>query len=357
MTSRISDLDTNFRPLESADGCTWYDAKTLPVEGRGWNATASFYSRLPARAESRVPGAVWELSQRTAGMGIRFVSDAPVINVRWEVTYADLGMPHMPPSGMSGVDLYGYNDGGWRWAGCGIPQGKRTTVPMGGALLPGEREYLLYLPLYNGVVDLAIGLPEGARIKAAEPRKHGGAGRKPFVVYGTSIVQGGCAARAGMGYVEILARKLDRPSINLGFSGNGRMEPMLAELLAELDVSAYVLDAVPNMTPTLIEERLAPFVATLRQARPQTPIVIVEGVTYQRAWLQTPGTAGHEARNAALRHAYRQLIDRGVSGLHWVDGAGLLGDDGLGTVDGVHPTDLGFHRMAQVLEPVLRPLV
>ena len=47
----------------------------------------------------------------------------------------------------------------------------------------------------------------------------------------------------------------------------------------------------------------------------------------------------------------------GVPHLHYLSGEGLLKDDGEGTVDGSHPTDLGFVQQADAFEPVLQPLV
>jgi hypothetical protein len=35
----------------------------------------------------------------------------------------------------------------------------------------------------------------------------------------------------------------------------------------------------------------------------------------------------------------------------------LFGSDGEATVDAVHPTDLGFMRIAGILEPAIRPLL
>src|ERR1017187_7975974 len=143
-----------------------------------------------------------------------------------------------------------------------------------------RREYLLYLPLYNGVEEVKIGVPPEAKFESALPRP---AGLKPIVFYGTSIVQGGCASRPGMAYPAILGRRLDRPQINLGFSGNAWSEPEVAQLLAELDPAAYVLDPLPNMKEEWVVPRLARFVEILRGAHPKTPIVLVENVPYPRS--------------------------------------------------------------------------
>lgn len=356
MARNIADLDPNFKPMQVADGLNWYDVKSLGVEGKAWDDTAAFYDRLPARAEKIVRPPVWELSHHTAGMAVRFATDARQVTVKWTTLNANLAMAHMPASGVSGVDLYAWHDGAWRWAGCGIPSEQTTTSVMGPPLLPGKREYLLYLPLYNGVTEMAIGVPEGCSITRPEPRD-GGAAHKPFVAYGTSITQGGCASRAGMSYIEIMARNLDRPSINLGFSGNGPMDLEMADFLAELDPSVFYIDSLPNMNAEQVKQRAVPFITKIRQAHPDTPIVLVENIVYQRSYVQAPGEGGWEAKNAELKKQYQTMLDNGLKGIHYVKGENLLGTDGLGAVDGTHPTDLGYFRMAEALTPVLRPLV
>jgi len=148
------------------------------------------------------------------------------------------------------------------------------------------------------------------------------------------------------------------PVINLGFSGNGRMEPELARLISEIDARLYIVDCLPNMSDAdLVRERAEPFVRILREARPDVPIVLVEDRTFGNAYWRSAVRKGHEARRIALREAYQRLRESGVEKLAYVLGEGLLGADGEDTVDGSHPTDLGFVRLADALEPVLRPLL
>jgi hypothetical protein len=289
-------------------------------------------------------------------MAVRFVTDAPAVSARWTLRSPNLAMPHMPATGVSGLDLYAREGDRWYWAGVGVPpQFPDNTSTLATDLRPVRREYLLYLPLYNGVEKVAVGLPEGAKLEAAPPPRAGGG--KPMVFYGTSIVQGGCASRAGMGYPEIMGRMLHCRTLNLGFSGNGPMELELAHLLGELDAAVYVLDCLPNMTLEQVPERAQPFVQILRRARPETPVVLVENIMYQRAPLQDPSKWVHTPKNAELRSAYERLKASGVGGLHYVTCERLLGDDTLGTVDGVHPTDVGFMRMAEAIAPAVRPLL
>jgi hypothetical protein len=156
-----------------------------------------------------------------------------------------------------------------------------------------------------------------------------------------------------MVHTSILGRWLERPVINLGFSGNGRMEPAMGDLLAELDPAAYVLECLPNLSPEEAEERVEPFVVNLRAARPGTPIVLVESITYQNAYLVTAMRETVERKNRHLRGLYERWAPSDPR-LFYIEGAGLFGADGEGTVDGVHATDLGFLRIAAGMVEGLR---
>lgn len=329
----------------------WRDARELGVEGKGWTDTKSFYDRLPARAENSVRPSVWNLSQDSAGMSVRFVTDATTIAARWNLRRSNLAMPHMPATGVSGLDLYVKEQGRWHWLGNGRPEKQSEEKVLVQGLKPGRREYLLYLPLYNGVEQVSLGVPAEAALAPAPPRPPG---IKPIVFYGTSIVQGGCAARPGMAYPAILGRRLDRPTINLGFSGNALSEPEVAQLFAELDPAVYVLDPLPNMTVEQVSERFGKFVQILRAAHPATPIVLVEHIEVANGSFVEVRREKYVGANARLREIYNQLVRAGQRRLFYVPAAKLIGTDGEATVDGVHPTDLGFVRMADAIEPLLR---
>ncbi len=340
----------------AAEKLRWTDIRELGVEGRGWDETKMFYDRLPAKAEKVVRPAVWNLSRQSAGMLVRFNSDAPEIHARWAVTSTNLSLPHMPATGVSGLDLYVKNSKGeWRWLAVGIPKAQSNSVTLITGLLPGEREYLLYLPLYNGTQFVELGVPTNFTIENAGAWGKGE--RNPIVFYGTSILQGGCASRPGMVYPSILGRHLHWPTMNFGFSGNGKMEIEIADLLAELNPSVYVLDCVPNMSPEEVKQRVEPFVLRLRKSHPETPIVLVEGRRWASVDFLPERRKRHDAERAELTAAFKRLKKSGSKNLHYVKGESLFGDDGEGTVDGSHATDLGFLRQAEILEKVLKPLL
>jgi aryl-phospho-beta-D-glucosidase BglC (GH1 family) len=334
----------------------WTDARDLVVEGQGWSGTKAPYDRLPAKAEGRVPTSVWHLSRQSAGIAVRFVTDATTITARWALISSNLGMPHMAATGVSGLDLYVKTDSGkWHWLACGQPGKQTNQALLVKDLRAARREYLLYLPLYNGTASLEIGVPAEATLAPAGP--WGPGERKPMVFYGTSIQQGACASRPGMVHSAILGRRFQYPTINLGFSGSGKMEPVMADLLAELDPSIYVLDCLPNMNDALVTERVEPFVQKLRQAHPLTPIVLVEDRRYPDGILVERKRQTNDANHAALRAAFKRLKQAGIKHLYYINGDPLLGDDGEATVDSSHPTDLGFMRQADAFAKVLGPLL
>lgn len=338
----------------AAPPIVWHDVAGWGVEGRLWEdePRGAWFERFPAAAKATVPAPVWDLSRHSAGMMARFRTDATAIHVRVALVNAELGMSHMPATGVSGVDLYARDDAGrWRWVAAAQPKQQAFEAALVAGLAPGSREYAAYLPLYNGVESLAIGVPEGAAFEGLAPRG------PPIVFYGTSITHGACASRPGMAHVAILGRRLDRPVANLGFSGNGRMDAAVGDLLARVDAACYVIDCLPNMKAAEVRERCVPFVERLRAARPDAPIVLVEDRLNTNAWI-LPGRARHHAENhAALREAFATLEKKGVTNLHYIPGDDLLGDDAEGTVDASHPTDLGFVRQADAFEPVLRAVL
>jgi lysophospholipase L1-like esterase len=246
-------------------------------------------------------------------------------------------MVHMAATGVSGLDLYRRGeDGTWIYAATARPLEGDTTRTMVENRPTQLTEYRVYLPLYQNVDYLRIGVDEGSRIEPAHTD-----GRKPIVHYGTSIVQGGCASRPAMAHTSILERWLDWPTINLGFSGSAQMEPAIADFLGEIDAQMYVLDTFPNMNDDMIDERFVPFIERLRSHRPDVPLVLV----------------GHLKRRASDAHFEKALAileEKGIGNYRVIPGESLLRGPEEGTVDGVHPTDLGFHQMAEAMVDTLR---
>jgi hypothetical protein len=330
----------------------WHDLGE--PQGKGWSDTARRYDRLPERAHGLVPEVVWELSRNSNGLFSRFRTDATSISARWTLGLAELAMTHMPATSVSGLDLYAEDESGRvRWVAVGHPATfPDVDVELVNGLDAGEHVFTVYFPLFNNLERAEIGLPPGLSFELLPAQT-----AEPIVYYGTSIIHGASASRAGMSLPPILSRRLGRTVINYGFSGNARMEVELARFMAEIDAAAYVIDCLPNMDADLVRERGLPFMETLRAARPDTPVLLVEDRTLANAWIIAAERDNHAARRAELRSVFDTLIARGDRHLHYLEGVTLLGMDDDATVDRSHPTDLGFARMADIITPILASLV
>ncbi|MBE6428366.1 MAG: hypothetical protein E7028_07295 [Planctomycetaceae bacterium] len=339
-------------PDRTVNGKAWFNCEKIPLEGRAWEneERISPYDRFPKRWMEKIPSGVRGNSLHSSGMAAHFKTNSKNIWINYENTKAHLGMWHMAPVGVSGFDLYCRDEHGtWRYFNA-IQKGAKAEALIGTGIPDDgkEREYLIYFPLYNGVKMMEIGVIEGSTFSIVPQNQ------KPILFYGTSICHGACASRPGMPHPPVLARRLDMPFWNFGFSGCGKMEPVMAEAFSELDPSIYVLDCVPNMNAALVTERAFPFVVKLRETHPDTPILLVEDRRGPKAWMDQAAKEKHDANHAAMRTQYERMLAAGIKGLYYLEGDLLLPPDGEGTVDNSHPNDYGFYWQANAMEPVMR---
>lgn len=317
------------------------------VRGRAWQSELQgTYARLPMKARERVREAVWNLSQQSAGLSVAFYTDSPEIKIRYAVK-GNRSMAHMPATGVSGVDLYATDKNGRnRWCAAKYSFSDTVTYTYGGLAYEDSSnkgyEYELFLPLYNSVSFLEIGVKEEAFFQFIPVSKE-----KPLVIYGTSIAQGACASRPGMAWGNIVSRKLGHPVVNLGFSGNGKLEKEMFELLAETDARLYLIDCMPNMLgndTAVIAERIAEGVKILR-SRSDAPVLLAEHSGYMNEYTSKTAEISYRAANNRLRKAYDALVEKGVPGVFYLtrEEIGLSMD---GMVEGVHPNDLGMQQYA-----------
>ncbi len=344
----------------------WYDPMSCGydvVEGQWWsNAVSGAYDRLPSKAQGVVRDDVWNLSKHAAGMMIRLWTDAEQINVRY-VIRGRTHMEHMPATGVSGLDLYRIDsDGQWSWCR-GLRHFSDTITYHFGGLVPDHRyhdmgnEYRLYLPLYAQVEWLEIGVLKEDKFEILPIRKDA-----PIVVYGTSIAQGACASRPGMAWANILSRSMDRPLINLAFSGNGRLENEVVTLLTEIDAKIFVIDCLPNLTDSLqyndeeLMHRIIYSVNQLRRSRPNTPILLTEHAGYTDGFTNPKRLNRYTRVNRIQRSAFAQLRMNGIDLLYYLSSEEIgLGLDDM--TDGTHPNDLGMMHYAKSYERILRSIL
>lgn len=336
----------------------WFDPleQLNQIEGQGWPDIG--FNRLPDKAEHAVRDAVWSLSKHAAGLSIRFVTDADSLEITYEVD-GNYAMNHMPATGVSGVDLYGKDDDGrWLWY-----RGKNTfgdkvvfhfkTEKSG----PEGRRYQLYLPLYNNCKNLRFGITKGRKITFLPVRTE-----KPVLVYGTSITQGACASRPGMAWTNVLGRKLNYPITNLGFSGNGRLEPEVMEFITQVDAAVYVLDCLPNLGPNEtrneaeIKKRLYASIKHIRDQKPKADILLTHHAGYSDGEVDSARKAIYETLNRWTTEVFDELRSTGEAHLFMLTKKEInLSNDAF--VDGTHPTDLGMEQYAKAYEKKLTEIV
>lgn len=339
--------------LHSQTAFEYHDAKGFLIIGRGFQNTG--YTRLPLSYKDKLRPEVWNLSLHSSGIAIRFTTNSSTIDLKWK-TGNHSHFPHAAETLIKGVDLYGMQNGHWFFAGVGKPydsvynqfelvKGMDTTM----------KEFMLYLPMYETIDSIYIGVKPGAEIR--KPLVSGFSRTKPIVFYGTSITQGASAMRPGMAYTSLIERHLNIETINLGFSGNGKLENELGEIMAKIDASCYVIDCGGNLSPGLALERTMPFISQLRQKAPAVPILLVEHLFFTHGRFNKGVWQSIDSINVAFKDAYLKLKKEGIKDLYYLPAEKLIGSDGEGTVDGAHLTDLGFMRIASELEENLKKIL
>ena len=328
------------------------------IRGRAWhNEQQRTYARLPLKAKNLVNKAVWNLSQQSAGLSIAFYSNSPEIKIKYTVT-GGRSMAHMPATGVSGVDLYATDrNGRSRWCAAKYSLGDTLVYTYDGLTYEDASnkgyEYTLFLPLYNSVSFLEIGVKDNASISFIPVSEE-----KPLVVYGTSIAQGACASRPGMAWINIINRTMEHPVVNLGFSGSGKLEKELFELLAETDAKLYIIDCMPNMISpadtAVIAERILTGIKTLR-TRNQAPVLLVEHSGYMNEYTSDRAEASYKASNRQLRKAYNTLMQQEPDIYYLTKEEIGLSMDAM--VEGVHPSDLGMQQYADSYVKKIREIL
>ena len=320
----------------------------LVVSGLAWFAEDSpVLRRLPARLKETFRPAVWGLAQHPSGGRIRFRTDSLTAGIVAQSPDTSV-MYHITSVGQNGFDLYA--DG--EYLGSAAPDGQGRIVKTWTVGRERKmRDVTLYLPLYKGVVVKEVVLEPKAKVEAPSPF----ALPKPVVYYGSSITQGGCASNPGLSCQAIVSRWLNVDFVNLGFSGNGLGEPALAQAIAEIDASCYVLDYWGNPGPEAYRDTLPPFVDVLRKRHPAVPVLVV-GPFYFPAESVGGGVAEAQARKREIAREFVEKRRRdGDASISYVDGLEMLSrDQAFGLVDGVHANSLGFWFNAKGLEPHLR---
>ncbi|MDQ2719228.1 MAG: SGNH/GDSL hydrolase family protein [Bacteroidota bacterium] len=348
-----------FKPSFAQQKITWHEPSF--VEGVGTLDSTNIFHRLPIEMKDKVRQPVWNLSENTAGEFIHFKTSATEIKVKYTLTGKDFAMSHMPATGVSGLDLYAIDiNGNWNWAPGSYHFGDTCTYHFKNLLLSKNStsvsDFYLYLPLYNSVKWLSLGVDKKDSFSFAKKRKE-----QPIVAYGTSIMQGAVASRPGLAWTNILERNLDRTVINLGFSGNGRFEAPIFDLMASVNAKIYILDCMPNLTKGVsyeeIKNRVIYGVNKLRKKNKATPILFAEhAVGHGRFYMDTARLNEWHNSSLVIEKNFNELKSSDVKNIY------LLTDEEIdfdinSTTEGLHPNDIGMMKYATAYEKKIREIL
>lgn len=340
----------------------WFNpatSTTAVIDGRGWHQElASPFDRFPIRAEKDLRPAVWNLSRNSAGEYIGFTTNSSSVVVRY-VVKGSQSMPHMPATGVAGVDLYAMDvKGDWRWAKGTWKFGDTIEYRFNNMKLSQEIEdFRLYLPLYTSVQWMEIGVPKGQTFEAKAISNE-----KPIVAYGTSIMHGACASRPGLAWTNMLGRRLNSNIINLGFSGNGQLEDAVIDLINTIDAKMYILDCMPNLTLRKefpveeVEKRIRKAVLTLQKNHPGVPIILAEhcsGIAGMN--MDSVMTSRYVEVSELSSIVFHKMKKEGIKNIYQLT-AKEIGFDTESTVDGTHPNDIGMMKYAAAYEKIIRKI-
>ena len=363
---KLEEIDPNLKQQEigSVD-LDFIPVGQKPIELDGlpfWEQEHKFL-RIPEAEVPRVSFGVGELATNTSGVQARFRTDSPVLAIRAKLRYVPFH-GKMPVVGSCGFDVYtgtglakrflnaiGPTSGKQEYGGLcynfrsykGVPYSPMADAIPG----TGLREVTINFPLYNGVDYVEIGLVPGARLEAPAPFSI----EKPIVFYGSSITQGGCVSRPGNHYVLHISRRLDANVACQGYSGNAKGEVVMADIMSRIPMSVFVFDYDHN-APNIehLKKTHYPFYRYFRERCPDVPIVFASNTSPaldMKRWYDRLGV---------IRETYERAYADGDRRIAFLDGTGIFSEPYYDacTVDGCHPNDLGFFRMADSFEKAIR---
>lgn len=253
-----------------------------------------------------------------------------------------------PRISSEGFDLYIRQDGEWLYAASKAAGKRGDEFTLIKGMDSTEKECLLYLPIYSELLSLGIGVDDGARIEPMENPF-----RYKIVIFGSSFTHGISTSRAGMSYPMQIERSTGLCFCSIACSGNCKLQPYFADYLGDVtDADAMVFDGFSNPDAKMIRERLIPFIARIREKLPATPLIFVQTIYRESGNFDLGARRREEAKREAAREMMAEAMKR-FDNVYFLDLKNLTGDDHVTSVDGTHPSDLGYWRWARNLQPEL----
>lgn len=332
----------------------YVDARQLTVIGQPIPYPEQPFYRMNGTAYG-LKGSIAAKAIQSTGMAVLFTTDSRTLRAKWRTSDRSVVGTNSGATSQKGLDLYIRKDGKWVFAGIGAPNMKGNCEHHTATLISsmdGEmKECLIYLPLFDKVDQLEIGVDKGCRIAPMEnPFRH------RIVFHGSSITHGAAASRAGMSYVARFGRDNGLYCMNLGFSGQCKLQKEFARYLAETEADAFVFDAFSNPGPQEIRERFDTFVDIIRAAHPTVPLIFLQTIRREGRNFSLKRDAYEAEKQQAAEEVVKARMKHDKN-IYFIPSDGFLGDDSIATADGTHPTDVGFTRMLEGMTPPLKKIL
>ena len=330
------------------------DASTLNVCGQTLKSESNPFSRFDPTKYPLPNKHTVQMSTYSTGMYIMFSTDSKNITAKWKWVKRGLGN-NMTPILQRGLDLYIEKDGKWFFVGVGRPSGNQekceSTWKLAKNMPEGTKKCMLYLPVWSEVTELQLGIDENSSIAPIESPY-----RYKVLTHGSSITHGASASRPGMTYAARMSRYLGFEFTNFGFSGECKLQPEFAKIIAETEADAYMFDAFSNPSAKEIRERLEPFIKTITEAHPDKPFIFLqthmrEDTLFDEKWLSF-----NLERRATVRELM-PLMEKKYKNVYFLNAENITSSDYDGTVDGAHPTDLGFDNFIKTYLPRVKKIL
>ena len=333
----------------------WVDATTLNICGHTIRNAENPYSRIETKPYGFTNKAIIRYSQYSTGLYVMFKTNSTRISAEWSLANVKI-RDNMTPIVQLGVDLYVKGeDGKWRFCSVGRVSTNPKVTTYNKALVKHmkqtEKEFMLYLPLWAEVTSLKIGIDEDATIEAIpSPYKH------RVVTYGTSTLHAASPSRPGMGPLARMSRALGIDFVNFCYSGQGKMEPESAEVLADCQTDAIICYCFGNTSAQQIEERVDGFAERIAKAHPNKAIIFLPPFLNAKYHVDEVRSARSIEKRATIARKMAVLTKK-YKNIYYIDIPDACGSDGEASIDNSHPNDLGFDRILNAYGPKIAKIL
>ena len=344
----ISDIDSNFKIKTTIEreGLKFIDVLSSPFKIYGVYYEDGKFRRLPEKIAEKVNAGVLYTHAYTTGGRVRFRTDSPYVAIQM-TTDKFATVSYQALSGSAGFDLYVDNKHfGTFMPPYSMKTGYESIIEFGSSKM---REITINMPIYGEVHSLNIGLDENSSLLPPSDYISG----SPIVFYGSSITHGGCASRPGNTYPAIISRRFNSDILNLGFSGSALAEDEIANYIAGLDMKIFVYDYDHNApNPEHLEKTHERMFKIFREKHPETPVIMMTSPSILK------NRAVADRRKEIIRTTYLNALNSGDKNVYYLDGEEVMAPCGLdGTVEGIHPNDIGFYFMAKAVGDLIEKIL